>query len=459
MHIPVPDSGGGYKVKYRQHFHQMFCSRNLNVRGVHFGCVFVVAGVAGVAVVVFALDCRNQEFISHNRWVALRSFYPASNPWSSSLYLYLNDPVLVTRPLSPKTPLPTEETSGRREERGNFEDQRTSQQDIAATYTSKDVSSVVPPAETGFSGLEAFPVRKDALFAKGDSSGSSSSLGNGDRKGLKENRERSASVATGESWTDLAWYGLDKLLRAPAVSIVQLSLATFSVPWGNFRNGLLNKLEGGSSRAAIEDQSIGEGRSRHRRPPVTHRKMEGIQEVGVTRDFEGALSVGEANSEERGASPIAGKGFEDRNQHGWDRDGEEAGQEHEPSDGRSYASQGPSPPPPIPPLPLTAAGVGLGEGEPVKSGFGNSSGSQSGAGKESPRRLFLEFYGPVVGVFAGLGCPAWAAEVLTVIFAQVCPLVAAAPLLHLSTRGENHGGKEGTSCACPSVCLSGLCRV
>jgi len=31
-----------------------------------------------------------------NRWAGLRSLYPWSNPWSSTLYLYLNDPILIT---------------------------------------------------------------------------------------------------------------------------------------------------------------------------------------------------------------------------------------------------------------------------------------------------------------------------------------------------------------------------
>lgn len=76
-----------------------------------------------------------------------------------------------------------------------------------------------------------------------------------------------------------------------------------------------------------------------------------------------------------------------------------------------------------------------------KSGDG---GSEAGAGGErGGRRLFLEFYGPVVGFFSAFGFPSWVAELLTVAATQICPLLCAAPLLRMSTRGVDSRGNAG----------------
>lgn len=63
-----------------------------------------------------------------------------------------------------------------------------------------------------------------------------------------------------------------------------------------------------------------------------------------------------------------------------------------------------------------------------------------------PRRLFLEFYGPVVELFKSMGLRQWTAELLTTLAAQLCPLLTAAPLLRLSARpvdgSETAGGRQ-----------------
>ncbi|CAN0515544.1 unnamed protein product, partial [Ectocarpus sp. 12 AP-2014] len=73
---------------------------------------------------------------------------------------------------------------------------------------------------------------------------------------------------------------------------------------------------------------------------------------------------------------------------------------------------------------------------------GNNSAEGVAAEPQQPRRIFLEFFGPVVGVFAALGLPAWLSELLTVVAAQLCPLLAAMPLLRLSPRSTKGAGGD-----------------
>lgn len=96
-------------------------------------------------------------------------------------------------------------------------------------------------------------------------------------------------------------------------------------------------------------------------------------------------------------------------------------------------------------------------GEVDRVGDGHRSGkSSSGEGgkkkggkeaEETPKRMFLEFYGPIVGIFLAMGLSARTSELLTVLAAQACPLLAAAPLLRLSLAsgvGGGHGdGADG----------------
>lgn len=72
-----------------------------------------------------------------------------------------------------------------------------------------------------------------------------------------------------------------------------------------------------------------------------------------------------------------------------------------------------------------------------------SAGAEGAAGEQQQqRRIFLEFFGPVVEVFAALGLPAWLSELLTVVAAQLCPLLAAMPLLRLSPRSTEGAGGD-----------------
>lgn len=71
------------------------------------------------------------------------------------------------------------------------------------------------------------------------------------------------------------------------------------------------------------------------------------------------------------------------------------------------------------------------------------SGAEGAAGEpQQQRRIFLEFFGPVVGLFAALGLPAWLSELLTVVAAQLCPLLAAMPLLRFSPRSTKGAGGD-----------------
>lgn len=98
-------------------------------------------------------------------------------------------------------------------------------------------------------------------------------------------------------------------------------------------------------------------------------------------------------------------------------------------------------------------------------GDGDAPSSEAADEGEKKRRLFLEFYGPIVGVFSALGFPAWLSELLTVVATQLCPLLAAMPLLRLSSRGGGGGRGDGDgggagAVSVPDVffCLGGAAR-
>lgn len=101
---------------------------------------------------------------------------------------------------------------------------------------------------------------------------------------------------------------------------------------------------------------------------------------------------------------------------------------------------------------------GRGSSEPSNSGNGGG----TGAGSERGRRLFLEFYGPIVGFFASMGFSAWVAELLTMVATQICPLLCAAPLLRMSTRRVDSRGNAGnkyTGRLRSAFCVPPLCVV
>lgn len=72
------------------------------------------------------------------------------------------------------------------------------------------------------------------------------------------------------------------------------------------------------------------------------------------------------------------------------------------------------------------------EEEGMKIGMSGSGEGGEKEAEEAPKRIFLEFYGPIVGIFLAMGLSARTSELLTVLAAQACPLLAAAPLLRLS---------------------------
>lgn len=80
-----------------------------------------------------------------------------------------------------------------------------------------------------------------------------------------------------------------------------------------------------------------------------------------------------------------------------------------------------------------------GSSEPSNSGNGGG----TGAGSERGGRLFMEFYGPIVGFFASMGFSTWVSELLTLVATQICPLLCAAPLLRMSTRRVHSRGNAG----------------
>lgn len=65
-------------------------------------------------------------------------------------------------------------------------------------------------------------------------------------------------------------------------------------------------------------------------------------------------------------------------------------------------------------------------------------------GASPQRRLFLEFYGPLVGLFLRMGWSNRTAELLTVVATQLCPLLAASPLLRLNMRTVVSSGNTGS---------------
>ena len=85
-----------------------------------------------------------------------------------------------------------------------------------------------------------------------------------------------------------------------------------------------------------------------------------------------------------------------------------------------------------------------------------SDGAGEDAGNQK-RRIFLEFYGPIVGVFSAVGFPAWLAELATVAATQLCPLLAAAPLLRLNPLRMADRDTPGTFCDGIDPCDTHVC--
>lgn len=81
--------------------------------------------------------------------------------------------------------------------------------------------------------------------------------------------------------------------------------------------------------------------------------------------------------------------------------------------------------------------------QPLSATLDDAQSSEEKRSQQQPRRLFLEFFGPVVGFFLWLGFSNRGAELMTVAATQLCPLIAAAPLLRLSTRAVDGSGSAG----------------
>ncbi len=244
-----------------------------------------------------------QEYIVQNRWTALRSFYPTNNPWSSSLFLYLNDPVLVLS------------TGG---------------------APSKSTASEGAPSAAATFHSGGGDAREDR---DGSGGGGSSSMYSSTSEG--EGRASWFSLST-STLASPAWYCLGKV-EAASSAVARIFLA-------------------GSSSSSSSSPSV----------------------------------------------------FE----------------EYDGGDGTSSNSR-------------SGGGGGGGAEGSRKGDAGTDAGSGAGGEKEERRRLFLEFYGPIVAAFVALGLPAWLAELLTVIAAQLCPLLCAMPLLRLSSRAVVGAGTAG----------------
>ncbi|CAM9896471.1 unnamed protein product, partial [Ectocarpus fasciculatus] len=292
----------------------------------------------------FSMEMNTQEYIAHNRWNALRSFHPSTNPWYGPLFLYLDDPILLT---------PSSSSSGKQ---------------------------ATPPTTT-----------TATVAASSSSSSSSVASGKWARVG---GGGRSDSASPPSGWlSTLAWpvtYSLRK------VGVLSLPANT---PGGYSGNG------GGTSTAAAAEAEGGSG--------------------------DGGVSDSERH--ECGHASVGGDGG------GGGGGGEEGDDEVCWREGKKASAEGSSP------AESFSAESFSAESSSVKSFSTDdgSSGAEWAAGEpQQQRRIFLEFFGPVVGVFLALGLPAWLSELLTVVAAQLCPLLAAMPLLRLSPRSTKGAGGD-----------------
>lgn len=259
----------------------------------------------------------------HNRWTALRSFHPANNAWSCPLFLYLNDPVLIT-PSSP----PAQQASA-----------------DPSLRSATAVSGIELPRDGGGGG----GARAGGVGGRASISGTPP---------MPAVEHDSSSSGWLSSLSSPAWYLVGKI-ESVSSSVARVFVAPSSSTAPGEEHG------GGTAAPVIIASAIG----------------------GRPGGREGAEQEGEMG--DKGT----GQGKDGRGNSWW------------------------------------------GEGTSRSSSVSESSSENA----EEPRRLFLEFYGPVVGVFAALGFPAWLAEFSTVVAAQLCPLLAAMPLLRLSSRGVGEG--------------------
>ncbi|CAM9809847.1 unnamed protein product, partial [Ectocarpus sp. 12 AP-2014] len=287
---------------------------------------------------LFSMEMDVQEYIAHNRWNALRSFHPSTNPWSGPLFLYLEDPILLT------------------------------------------------PSSSSSSGAQATPPATAATVASSSSSSSVSSK-KGPRVG---GGGSSVSASPPSGWlSTLAWpvtYSLRKV-------------GVLSSPANPSQNSSGN--DHGASAAAAGEAAIGKGSG-------------------------GDGGGSDDDRHECDHAPVGGGGG----------DGGGVGEDDEVCwrEGKKAPAEVSSP--------VESSSAESSSVESSSTDAGNS-GAEGVAGEpQQQRRIFVEFFGPVVGVFAALGLPAWLSELLTVVAAQLCPLLAAMPLLRLSPQSTKGAGGD-----------------
>ncbi|CAM9923702.1 unnamed protein product [Pylaiella littoralis] len=321
---------------------------------------------------LFSMELNAQEYVAHNRWTALRSLYPTNNPWSSPLFLYLNDPILLTSSSS------------------------SSGSPAASLPATKTSSTTASSSESG-------------IFKGAGGVGRGTSGGGGGGSGSS------------------GWF---YMLASP----VRYCLGTVENASSSVARILLGDSSGDDDRS---DPDLGGGVTAAAAPAAAPAGGPGVGTEERARRKEGG---GDGSDNDNGGHK---DGFgaeapeeqeEQEGRRGGDGSGgsrwreEEAqnqrGSERFPPAGGSFSAAKSS----------SAASI---------SGDGDAPSSAAATDGGDKRRLFLEFYGPIVGVFSALGSPAWLAELLTVVATQLCPLLAAMPLLRLSTRGDRGGGGRG----------------
>ncbi|CAM9673939.1 unnamed protein product, partial [Ectocarpus sp. 13 AM-2016] len=292
---------------------------------------------------LFSMEMNVQEYIAHNRWNALRSFHPSTNPWSGPLFLYLEDPILLT-----------------------------------------------PSSSSSSSGAQATPPTTAATVASSSSSSSSSVVS-----------ERGPRVGGGGSNVSASppsgW--LSTLARPVTYSLWKVGVLSSPANTAEYSSGN----DHGASAAAAGEAAGGKG----------------------SGGYGGGSDV---DRHECGHAPVGGDGggVGEDDEVCW-REGKKALAEVSSPVG-SYSSE--------------KFSAGSSSVESSSTDAGNSGAEGAASGPQQQRRIFLEFFGPVVGVFAALGLPAWLSELLTVVAAQLCPLLAAMPLLRLSPRSTKGAGGD-----------------
>lgn len=370
----------------------------------------------------------------HNKWTALRSFYPTNNPWSSTLFLYFIDPVLVTpqQPTLATTTTTTTISSGKSPERASLSS--------SVTACSKASS-------------EKFPLVADA---GGDGVGT----GNIDNAGHGFSASESAT-STHDQQKQQQQLELERVpwLYFPSYS---LSYLGYPVSYALERScdaalSLFQSVDRWwrpsttSSPPSTEDEGAfggdggeqgGGGEGDDRKEEISEKILGGGGDGGSRKREEESveknileLGRGGGDSMDDGVDGRGGTDGEEDDGGGSTTVGEEIDQE------RSAAGQ----------FPAAGQFVGGDKNEGPEAAAGEST-ETPGHHHHHRRRLYLEFYGPIVGVFSAMGFPGWIAEFLTLVATQLFPILAAAPLLRLSSRGVDSSGSAG-------VCVkAGVCR-